>query len=153
MAEYDTLTLMYFGIGILAYFTILFLTYRDMRIFRRTGYASYRKGAFKGIIASSIVLIGVFLIPSFQGILGLALIFFGLMVNQKGKREPVFTTAKAWKRFIGTTDIVRTPEEIRADYEKEQAERKRLVKEKERAERNEKRREKWGKEDEDDETS
>jgi len=147
--EYDTLTMIYLGIAAFAYFMILFLTYRDMRIFRRTGYTSYRKGAFKGIIASSAVLIGIFLIPTFQGgILGLALVFVGLMINQKGKREQVFTTAGTMKRFAGTTDVVRTPEEIKADYEKEQAERKRMEKEKERADRNEKRREKWGNEDE-----
>jgi len=152
--EYDTLTLMYLGIGAFAYFVILFLTYRDMRIFRRTGYTSYRKGAFKGIIASTAVLIGIFLIPSFSGgIFGLALVFIGLMINQKGKREQVFTTAGTFKRFIGTTDVVRTPEEIRADYEKDQAEKKRLEKEKERMDRNEKRREKWGAEEEDDKKS
>ena len=145
---------MYLGIGIFAYVTILFLTYRDMRIFRRTGYMSFRKGAFKGLIASTLVLIGIVLIPAaFSGILGLGLIFFGLMINQKGTRERVFTTAGAWKRFTGTTDIVRTPEEIRADYEREQADKKRLEKEKERADRNERRRDKWGKDEEDDKTS
>lgn len=146
--EYNTLTLIYIGIGVFAYFTILFLTYRDMRIFKRTGYASYRKGAFKGILASSLVLVGIFLMPTMQGLLGLALVFVGLMVNQKGKREKVFTTAGTLARFIGKTDIVRTPEEIREDYEKEQAEKKRTEKEKERSERNEKRREKRGKEEE-----
>jgi len=145
----DIMSSMYLGIAVFAYITILFLTYRDMRIFRRTGYLSYRKGAFKGIAASTVVLIGIIFIPLFQ-LLGIGLVFGGLMINQKGKREKVFTTAGTLKRFIATTDIVRTPEEIRADYEREKAEKKRLEKEKERADRNEKRREKWGKEDEDD---
>ena len=145
----ELLTMMYLGIGIFAYFTILFLTYRDLRIFRRTGYFSYRKGAFKGILASSLVLIGMFLIPSWgEGIIGLAFVFLGLMVNQKGKREKVFTTAGTWDRFIGKTDVFRTTEEIRADYERAQAEKKRMEKEKERMDRNEKRKEMWEKEDE-----
>ena len=39
----------YLGIAMLAYFVVLFLTLRDVRIFRRTGYRSYRKGAMKGL--------------------------------------------------------------------------------------------------------
>ncbi|WNY25310.1 hypothetical protein [Methanolapillus millepedarum] len=121
MVELNLINL-YIGIGIFAYIAILYLTYRDMRIFRRTGYFSYRKGAFKGIIASTLVLLGTFLIPSVSDILGLALIFVGLMINQKGKREQVFTNANAFDRFLGKTDIVRTPEEIKEDYLKQQEE-------------------------------
>ncbi|MDV0446348.1 hypothetical protein MsAg5_01780 [Methanosarcinaceae archaeon Ag5] len=121
MVEF-TLINLYIGIGIFAYIAILYLTYRDMRIFRRTGYFSYRKGAFKGIIASTLVLLGTFLIPGFNEIIGLALIFVGLMINQKGKREQVFTNASALDRFLGKTDLVRTPEQIRDDYLKQQEE-------------------------------
>ncbi|WNY27488.1 hypothetical protein [Methanolapillus ohkumae] len=121
MAGFDLIT-MYIVIGIFAYVAILYLTYRDLRIFRRTGYFSYRKGALKGIIASTFVLIGIFLIPTVNDILGLALIFVGLMINQKGTREEVFTNATAFERFIGKTDIVRTPEEIKADYLRQQEE-------------------------------
>lgn len=108
-----------------------------MRIFRRTGYVSYRKGALKGIIASSAVLIGIFLIPAME-ILGLALVFVGLMINQKGKREKVFTTAGTFSRFIGQTDVVLTNEEKRELYEQQMAEKKQMEKEKEKAERREK---------------
>ena len=137
MADYDTITLIYLGIGVFAYFTILFLTFRDMRIFRRTGYVSYRKGAFKGIIASSAVLIGIFLTPA-MNILGLALVFVGMMINQKGKREKVFTTAGTFSRFIGSTDLVLTNEEKRELYEKQIAEKKQMQKEKEKSDRREK---------------
>ncbi|WNY28996.1 hypothetical protein MmiEs2_12090 [Methanimicrococcus stummii] len=135
--DYDTLTLIYLGIGVFAYFSILFLTFRDMRIFRRTGYISYRKGAFKGIIASSLVLVGLFLIPT-MNLLGLALVFLGVMVNQKGAREKVFTTANTLNRFIGQTDIVLTNEEKKALYEQQVAEKKQMEKEKEKNERREK---------------
>ena len=143
MADYDTVTMIYLAIGIFAYFTIFFLTFRDMRIFRRTGYISYRKGAFKGIIASSLALIGVFLVPA-MNILGLALIFVGLMINQKGQREKVFTTAGTFSRFIGSTDIVLTNEEKRELYEKQVAEKKQMQKEKEKSERREKLKEQRG---------
>ena len=143
-----TLITIYIAIGMLAYSVILYLTWRDMRIFRRTGYASYQKGAFKGIIASTLVLLGIFLIPTLD-VAGLGLIFIGLLVNQKGKREQVFTTAKTLDRLLGKTDVVRTKEEIRDDYLKQQAEKKRMEKEMERAERMEKRREKEENEKED----
>ncbi|MCL2141527.1 MAG: hypothetical protein FWH46_01410 [Methanimicrococcus sp.] len=116
-------------IGAFAYITILYLTLRDLRIFRRTGYSSYRKGAFKGIIASTLVLIGALLTPSFY-VAGLGLVFLGVMVNQKGRREQVFTTAKALDRFLGKTDIVRTKEEIYEEYLKQQDEKNRLEQQK-----------------------
>jgi hypothetical protein len=130
------------GIAIFAYVTILFLTYRDLRIFRRTGYLSYRKGALKGILASTVVLIGllVFLLFS-SALICLALVFAGLMINQKGKREQIFTTAGTWARFTGKTDVVRTPEEIRADYERIQAEKTQTENEKEKNDIREKRKE------------
>jgi propanediol dehydratase large subunit len=146
LGDTDIWTLMYIGIGVFAYLTILFLTFRDMRIFRRTGYVSYRKGAFKGIVASSVVLIGIFSILAMQ-LLGLGLIFLGLMLNQKGARENVFTTANALNRFIGQTDIVLTNEEKKELYEQQMADKKRMEKEKERADRNEKLREKREKEE------
>lgn len=143
----NTLTLIYLGIGVFAYFTILYLTFRDLRIFRRTGYLSYRKGAFKGIIASSVVLVGLFLMPTLE-IIGLALVFVGLMINQKGKREKVFTTANTFERFTGKTDIVLSNEEKRELYEQQLAEKKHLEKEKEKADRREKMKEQREKEEE-----
>lgn len=150
--DYNTIQLIYLGIGVFAYFTILFLTFRDMRIFRRTGYVSYRKGAFKGIIASSAVLIGIFLIPAMD-LLGIALVFVGVMINQKGKRETVFTTAGAFSRFIGQTDILLTNEEKRELYEQQMAEKKQMEKEKEKAERREKLKEKRGSDEQTEEKS
>ena len=137
------------GIAVFAYVTILFLTFRDLRIFRRTGYLSYRKGALKGILASTVVLIGLFLFVYISSaLICLALVFVGLMINQKGKREQIFTTAGTWARFTGKTDIVRTREEMRENYEKMQAEKmladnekKQMKTENEKNERREKRKE------------
>jgi len=137
------------GIAVFAYVTILFLTYRDLRIFRRTGYLSYRKGALKGILASTVVLIGLFLFFVLSStLICLALVFVGLMINQKGKREQIFTTAGTWARFVGKTDIIRTPEEIRADYERIQAEKKQMENEKEKNDIREKRKEQREKDEE-----
>ncbi|WNY23644.1 hypothetical protein MmiHf6_09530 [Methanimicrococcus hongohii] len=143
-------TYIYMGIGVFAYFVILFLTFRDMRIFRRTGYDSYRKGAFKGIIASSMVLLGLFLMQSLE-LIGIALVFLGVLYNRKGPREKVFTTANAFDRFTGKTDIVLTNEEKKEFHEKQLAEKNQFLKEKEKADRREKMKEQREKDDKADE--
>ncbi len=95
---------MYFYIAIAAYIVILFLTLRDIRIYRRTGFLSYRKGAIKGLIASSIALIGAILTMN-RPEAGLLIVFLGLYFNSKGVREKVFSNATTLERFTGKTDI------------------------------------------------
>jgi hypothetical protein len=95
---------MYLYIALSAYVVVLFLTLRDIRIYRRTGLASYRKGAFKGLIASTIVLLGVLLTPTFPEP-GLLAVFIGLFINRKGIREKVFRDAGTIDRLLGKTDI------------------------------------------------
>lgn len=97
---------MYLEIAMLAYFVVLFLTIRDIRIFKRTGYISYRKGALKGLAASSLVLIGAISVEAKPEI-GLLIVLFGLTINRKGAREPVFTDAGTLDRFLGKTDYVK----------------------------------------------
>ena len=53
---------MYLKIAMFAYFVVLFLTLRDVRIFKRTGYRSYRRGALKGLAASTMILIGAIIV-------------------------------------------------------------------------------------------
>lgn len=100
----------YLGIAMLAYFVVLFLTLRDVRIFRRTGYRSYRKGAMKGLMASTITLIGAIIVaeagPSLAQ-LGLLVVLLGLYLNRKGAREHVFTNAGTLDRVLGKTDYVK----------------------------------------------
>ena len=95
---------MYVYISIMAYFVVLFLTLRDIRIFRRTRIVSYRKGALKGIISSFVMLIGVVL-TALNPELGLLIVFIGLYTNRKGQREVVFRQANALERLLGKTDI------------------------------------------------
>ncbi|WP_407357331.1 hypothetical protein [Methanolobus sp. WCC5] len=95
---------MYTHIAILAYFVVLFLTLRDIRIYKRTRYESYRKGAMKGLIASTLVLLGI-LFTLWNPNIGLLIILIALLVNQKGQREKVFRDAKTIDRFLGKTDI------------------------------------------------
>lgn len=94
---------MYLEIAMLAYFVVLFLTIRDIRIFKRTGYISYRKGALRGLAASSLILIGAISIGAKPEI-GLLIVLLGLTINRKGVREPVFTNAGTLDRFLGKTD-------------------------------------------------
>jgi hypothetical protein len=98
---------MYLEIAMLAYFVVLFLTIRDIRIFKRTGYLSYRKGALRGLAASSLILLGAISVEAKPEI-GLLIVLFGLMINRKGVREPVFTSAGTLDRFLGKTDYVKS---------------------------------------------
>lgn len=98
---------MYLEIAMLAYFVVLFLTIRDIRIFKRTGYISYRKGALKGLAASSLILLGAITMEAKPEI-GLLIVFFGLTINRKGIRERVFTDAGTLDRFLGKTDYMKS---------------------------------------------
>jgi hypothetical protein len=97
---------MYLEITMFAYFVVLFLTLRDIRIFKRTGYRSYRKGAMKGLTASTVILIGAMIVKA-KPDLGLLLVLIGLFINRKGIRERVFTDAGTFDRFLGKTDYVK----------------------------------------------
>ena len=94
---------MYLEIAMFAYFVVLFLTLRDIRIFKRTGYLSYRKGALRGLAASSLILIGAVAVEA-KPELGLLIVLMGLFVNRKGPREKVFKEAGTLDRFLGKTD-------------------------------------------------
>jgi hypothetical protein len=100
---------MYLEIAMLAYFVVLFLTLRDVRIFKRTGYRSYRKGAMKGLMASTVTLLGAIIIATSPNLdlLGMLVVLLGLYVNRKGVRERVFTNAGTLDRVLGKTDYVR----------------------------------------------
>ncbi len=94
----------YTYIALFAYFVVLFLTLRDIRIFRRTRFGSYRKGAMKGLISSTIILLGT-LLSQLLPDMGLLVVFIGLLINRKGIREKVFRDAGRLDRFLGKTDI------------------------------------------------
>ncbi len=94
---------MYQQLAIVAYAVVIFLTLRDIRIFRRTHLLSYRKGALKGLLASSVVLLGVFVVGT-NSDLGLLFVLIGLYINRKGVRESVFKDAVAMDRLLGKTD-------------------------------------------------
>jgi hypothetical protein len=97
---------MYLEIAMFAYFVVLFLTLRDIRIFKRTGYRSYRRGALKGLSASFLILVGAIIVEAMPD-LGLLLVLIGLFINRKGMRERVFTNAGTFDRFLGNTDYVK----------------------------------------------
>lgn len=97
---------MYLEIVMCAYFVVLFLTLRDIRIFKRTGYRSYRKGALKGLAASSLILMGAIVVKAKPDV-GLLFVLIGLFINRKGTRERVFTSAGTLDRFLGKTDYIR----------------------------------------------
>lgn len=97
---------MYLEIAMLAYIVVLFLTLRDIRIFRRTGYRSYKKGAVRGLTVSALVLLGAMMVEV-KPELGLLIVLLGLSINRKGTREKVFTNAGTFDRFLGKTDYLK----------------------------------------------
>ena len=97
---------MYLEIAILAYIVVLFLTLRDIRIFRRTGYRSYKRGAVRGLTVSALVLLGAMMVEV-KPELGLLIVLLGLSINRKGTREKVFINAGTFDRFLGKTDYLK----------------------------------------------
>ncbi|NOQ48596.1 MAG: hypothetical protein GQ576_05605 [Methanococcoides sp.] len=95
---------MYRYIAIAAYCVVLFLTLRDIRIFRRTRFDSYRKGAIKGIVASTVVLLGI-IVVEVNAEIGLVIVFIGLYIHRNGIRENVFKEANTVQRLLGKRDI------------------------------------------------
>src|SRR3972149_6006903 len=87
--------------GVLA---ILFLTLRDIRIYRRTKIESYRKGALRGMIVAALALVGMG-VASDNPQIGLTIILVADYLNGKGKREDVFGDAPLIKRVLGETKI------------------------------------------------
>ena len=93
---------LYFVISAAAYLVVIFLTIRDIRIFRRTKLNSYRRGALKGMVAMVVVLLGAVIVQS-NAELGLLLVFIGMFINKKGSRKDVFGDAGTLDRFMGKT--------------------------------------------------
>lgn len=96
--------IIFFCIAAFGFVSIMFLTLRDIRIYRRTKIRSYRKGALKGMIAGALALIGMgTTIENPQ--IGLTIILVAIYLNGKGKREDVFGDAPLMKRVLGETTI------------------------------------------------
>lgn len=89
-------------LAVLAFGVIIFLTARDIRIFKRTKLESYKKGSIRGIIAAFIAMLGLTAsIVSPQ--LALLIILIALFINIKKPREDVFGNASTWDRLTGNT--------------------------------------------------
>lgn len=102
--------LMATSVCVFAYIVTLFMTFRDLRIFRRTGFKSYRTGAMKGIFAALFCLTGliILVITGPQGMMiALLFVFIGSVINKRGPREVVFKSARTFDRLTGKTDVVR----------------------------------------------
>lgn len=93
----------YLAISMSAYAVVLFLTLRDVRIFKRTRLRSYRKGAVRGILASAVILFGAMIVSAGNYGPGMIIVFIGLYLNNKGSREDVFHDAPVMERFLGKT--------------------------------------------------
>ncbi|NJD76011.1 MAG: hypothetical protein FIB08_02785 [Candidatus Methanoperedens sp.] len=95
---------MYVLISVFGFVSIIFLTLRDIRIYHRTRFESYRKGALRGMIAGALALIGMGVTASNPQI-GLTIVLVAVYLNRKGKREEVFGDAPMIKRVLGETTV------------------------------------------------
>lgn len=96
--------MLYTYIAAFGFLVIIFLTLRDIRIYRRTRIESYRKGALRGMIAGALGLVGMGITPGNPQI-GLTITLIAVYLNGKGKREDVFGNAPTMKRILGETKI------------------------------------------------
>lgn len=94
----------YVLISVFGFVSIIFLTLRDIRIYHRTRFESYRKGALRGMIAGALALIGMGVTASNPQI-GLTIVLVAVYLNRKGKREEVFGDAPMIKRVLGETTV------------------------------------------------
>ncbi len=97
--------ILYVYITIFGFLSIIYLTLRDIRIYRRTRLESYRKGALRGMITGAIAWIGMIFTaanPGYESI-GLTIMLVAVYFNKKGKREDVFGDAPLMKRVLGET--------------------------------------------------
>ncbi|MCX9012608.1 MAG: hypothetical protein OIN66_16005 [Candidatus Methanoperedens sp.] len=96
--------MIYTYIAVFGFFSIIFLTLRDIRIYRRTKIESYRKGALRGMLAGAIALVGMSVTEANPSI-GLTITLVAVYINGKGKREDVFGDAPLVKRVLGETAV------------------------------------------------
>jgi hypothetical protein len=96
--------MIYVYIAAFGFFSIIFLTIRDIRIFRRTKIESYRKGALRGMLAGALALVGLN-VTVVNPSVGLTITLVAVYLNGKGKREDVFGDAPLMKRVLGETTV------------------------------------------------
>jgi hypothetical protein len=98
--------MIYIYIAAFGFISIMFLTLRDIRIYRRTKLVSYRKGALRGMLMGALALLGMNFTgnPGFESV-GLTVVLVAVYFNNKGKREDVFGDAPLMKRVLGETTL------------------------------------------------
>ncbi len=99
--------MIYVYIAAFGFASIIFLTLRDIRIYRRTKIDSYRKGALRGMITGALAWFGMVFTagnPGYESI-GLTIVLVAVYFNNKGKREDVFGDAPLIKRVFGETTV------------------------------------------------
>jgi hypothetical protein len=99
--------MIYIYIAAFGFISIMFLTLRDIRIYRRTKFDSYRKGALRGMLMGALAWFGMIFTagnPNYETV-GLTIILVAVYFNKKGKREDVFGDAPLMKRVLGETTV------------------------------------------------
>jgi len=104
------LQLYFFYIALFGLFVVMLLWLRDCRIYLRTGFLGYRKGAVYGVGCTALSIFGagfVYLHPQLD-LMGLGFVLIGLYIQGKVEREKVFTNQTSWERFTGKPPLNQT---------------------------------------------
>ena len=81
---------------------VFFLWLRDARIFYRTGYAGYRKAAYRGVLYGALALVGIAVTGwSSLELLGLGLILAALYLQGREAREKIWKNEGTMDRLLG----------------------------------------------------
>ena len=90
-------------IAAFGFVSIIFLTLRNIRIFRRTKLESYRKAALRGMIMGALAWLGMIVTGTGNEQIGLGIVFIAIIFLGFGKHEDVFGDAPVMKRVLGET--------------------------------------------------
>ena len=90
-------------IAAFGFVSIIFLTLRNIRIFRRTKLESYRKAALRGMIMGALAWVGMIVTGTGKEQIGLGIVFIAIIFLGIGKHEDVFGDAPVIKRVLGET--------------------------------------------------
>jgi len=94
-------------VAIFGIVAVLFLWFRDARIFFRTGLSGYRKVAYGGVVYGAIAIFGGACAMFSLELLGLGLILAALYLRGRIAREKIWSNEGAIERFIGNVPVQR----------------------------------------------
>lgn len=82
--------------------SVIFLWFRDVRIFIRTSYDGYRKASYLGVVLIGLSSLGVFFSMIGYEFIGLGIVYGALYLHGRIKRERIWTNEGTLARLFGS---------------------------------------------------